>query len=187
MDVNFEHILQHSNQNLNFVKSDLATLHSDQLNWKESAKKWSVIEVIGHLNKVFDLYLPNFEKAVNAAPDQAEGGAKPLQRTFMGRISIYTQKPKGQKRKFKMKTFDFFQPVHDPTKTNEVINTFVENKDRFNELIKKARLKDLKGIKMPTALGEKLKFYVPECFEFVLAHEDRHMVQIEGVLDLMTS
>lgn len=185
MDVNFEQILQHSNQNLNFVKSDIATLDSAQLNWKESAKKWSVVEVIGHLNKVFDLYLPNFEKVLDSAIELNGESGTPLQRTLLGRFSIYSQKPKGQKVRFKMKTFDFFQPVHDADTTDETINTFIENKDRFNELIKKARLKNLKGIKMPTALGEKLKFYIPECFEFVLAHEDRHMVQIQGILGLI--
>lgn len=182
MEVIFEKILQHSNRNGNHVKSDIATLDTSKLNWKQSPKKWSVLEVIGHLNKVYELYSPNFEKAIGSAPPINDAKGTPVQRTLLGRLSIYVQKPKGEKRRFKMKTFDFFQPVHDPQRTDEVINKFLANKDEFNNHIKKARLKNLKDIKMPTALGEKMKFYVPECFEFILAHEDRHMVQIQEVL-----
>ena len=180
MEVNFEQILEHSNQNGNYIKSDIARIESQKLNWKESEKKWSVLEVVGHLNKVYDLYFPNFQKAIESAPEN-NGQDNILQRTLMGRLSIYTQKPKGQKVRFKMKTFSFFQPstMEAPL---EVIQQFLTKKEQFNDFIKQARLKDLKGIKMPTALGDKMKFYVPECFEFILAHEDRHLVQIQNIL-----
>lgn len=91
-------------------------------------------------------------------------------------------KPKGKKRKFKMKTFDFFVPTIDEEKVEQVFSTFQSNKMRFNELIKLARKKNLKGVKIPTALGQKVKFYIPECMEFILAHEQRHIVQIKGLL-----
>ena len=180
MEVNFEKILEHSNNNGNYIKSDIARTEAEKLSWKESDKKWSVLEVIEHLNKVYDLYFPNFEKAIQSATDN-NGKDNVLQRTLMGRLSIYSQRPKGQKVRFKMKTFRFFQPEKSESSL-EVIEAFVSKKERFNGLIKKARLKDLKGIKMPTALGDKMKFYVPECFEFILAHEDRHLVQIQNIL-----
>ena len=182
MNKYYETLLQHSIRNENFVKSELAQLDMQALSWRESLKKWSVIEVLDHLNKVYTLYFPNFEKALNQAPPLSEGENIIQQRTLLARLSIYSQKPKGSKRRFKMKTFDFFQPANDPGKTSETIHSFLEKKNQFNELIKKADTKNLKNIKMPTALGDKMKFYVPECFEFILAHEDRHIVQIQEIL-----
>ncbi len=182
MDVNYEVLLQQSNQFRNFIKSDIASLSHDLLTWKENEKKWSILEVVSHLNQIYNRYFENFNKAIDHAPD-LNGLAQKKQSTIMGKLSIYAMKPKKKKRRFKMKTFDFFEPVIDPKKTDDTLNLFIDNKERFNEIIRKARLKDLRGIKMPTALGEKMKFYVPECLEFVLAHEARHIVQIQEVLE----
>ena len=100
---------------------------------------------------------------------------------ILGRFAIYSMKPKGTKRKYKMKTFDFFQPTEHSKK--EVVDAFVTNKAAFNQLLKEARTKNLKGIQMPTSLGKRVKFYVPECFEFILAHEQRHMVQLAEAVE----
>lgn len=181
MEVNYEKLLQHSNEMKNHIK-EISDLDPAVLNWKEKEDKWSVIEVIGHLNKVFDIYLDNFREAIESAPQLNGNEEAPMQRTLLGRLSIYSNKPKERKRKFKMKTFSFFQPAHDQEKTEATIKEFLDNKEQFNELIRQARLKNLKGVKVPTALGNKVRFYIPECFEFILAHEERHMVQIDDVL-----
>ena len=178
MEVNFEQILEQSNKIKNYVKSDIGELSDEILLRKENDKKWSAMEIVSHLNRVYEKYLDNFSKAISSAPDLNNGEIQPYQSTILGKLSIYAMRPKGQKRRYKMKTFDFFNPVTDPEKKHEAIDLFLKNKEQFNDLIKQARNKNLKGIKMPTALGEKMKFYVPECFRFILAHEERHMVQI---------
>ena len=181
MESYYEHLLQRSNKIKNRITQDIAGLHLDKLTWKETPKKWSAIEVVAHLNKVYDVYLDNFEKSIHDAP-QLNGEAQKYQRTILGKISVYTNKPKGRKRKFKLKTFDFFQP-EEKINCEEIIKEFVTKKEAFNTHLKEARLRNLNNIKMPTALGKKVKFYVSECFDFLLAHEERHMVQIDGILD----
>lgn len=185
MEVNFEQILEQSNKIKNYVKTEVAEFSDDQLNWKASAKKWSTLEVVSHLNRVYEKYLDNFKHAIDSAPDLQPNEVQDYQSTILGKISIYTMKPKGKKRRFKMKTFDFFNPVSEPDKKHITIDLFLKNKEVFNELIRQARGKNLKNIKMPTALGEKMKFYVPECFRFILAHEQRHIVQIATILEEM--
>ncbi len=185
MEVNFEQILQQSNKIKNYVKSDVAELPDHKLNWKPNEKKWSALEVVSHLNKVYEIYLENFAAAISSAPELPLDQTLDYQSSLLGKISIYAMKPKGNKRRFKMKTFDFFNPVSEPNKKNKTIDLFLENKATFNDLIKKARSKNLKNIKMPTALGDKMKFYVPECFKFILAHEERHIVQIASILEEM--
>ena len=176
----YEQLLQRSNRVINLITSKIRPMKYEQLTWKENPKKWSLIEVVSHLNKVYDKYLTNFEKAVLTAPS-SNGESGKVQHTLLGRLSIYSMKPKGQKRRFKVKTFDFFQPDENAS-SNEIIETFLTNKEQFNTLIREARLRNLQDIKMPTALGEKMKFYVPECFDFVMAHEERHVVQLQGIL-----
>lgn len=183
MEVNYEKLLQDSNSIKNYIKADIATLNDNILYRKESEKKWSAVEVIEHLNKVYDVYLDNFTRAIDDAPQLSESESPKMKRTILGRLSIAINKPKGKKRRFKMKTFDFFRPAVAPNQLNEVIDHFLIKKETFNELIKKARTKDLKNVKVPTALGEKVKFYIPECFEFLLVHEERHMIQIAEAVE----
>ncbi|MEO9482534.1 MAG: DinB family protein [Ekhidna sp.] len=183
MEVNFEQILQQSNTLKNYIKSDVAELSDSKLNWKVNEKKWSALEVVGHLNRVYEKYLDNFKMAIDSAPDLPADEVLDYQSTILGRMSIYAMKPKGKKRRFKMKTFDFFNPITEPNKKHETLDLFLKNKEAFNGLLKQARTKNLKNIKMPTALGEKMKFYVPECFRFILAHEERHIVQIGTILE----
>lgn len=179
-----EKLLQDSNQNLQFIQSEVTKNPNHILTWKEAESKWSVFDVVDHLNKVYELYLPNFKKAIENAPELANKGYEEgVQRTIIGRLSIYAMKPKGSRRRFKMKTFDFFMPSYSDDSGSALVDTFIENKNMFNGFIKDARFKNLKGIKIPTALGEKMKFYIPECFEFILAHENRHLVQIKTILN----
>lgn len=183
MDANYEQMLQDSNRIKNYIKGDIAKLEEGTLTKKESPKKWSALEVVEHLNKVYDVYLDNFQAAIDQAEMLEENAVPQMKRTLLGRLSIYANKPKGKKRRFKMKTFDFFRPAIAPEQLNEVIDTYLQNKEAFNELIKQARTRNLRDTKIPTALGERVKFYIAECFEFLLAHEARHMVQIERAID----
>ena len=179
----FQKLLDHSYQMGNYIENEIANNSTDRLTWKTTPETWSVVEIIEHLNKVYDQYLENFEKAITTAPLLDEKNKYRRQRTLLGRVSIYSMRPKGNKRRFKMKTFDFFQPRIDVDQTNEVIHSFLKKKEQFNSLIVEAQTKNLHGIKIPTALGENVKFYIPECFEFILVHEERHMLQISELLE----
>lgn len=183
MEANYEKMLQDSNRIKNYIKGDIANLNESILTKKENAKKWSALEVVDHLNKVYDVYLDNFRKVINHA-DELPGNEPPqMRRTLLGRLSTYANRPKGKKRRFKMKTFDFFRPAVAPEQLHGIIETYLQKKETFNDLIKEARTKNLKNVKIPTALGERVKFYVPECFEFLLAHEERHMIQIAEAIE----
>lgn len=181
MEVNFEKLLQSSNEQKNFIEKEVATLPAEVINWKESESVWSILEVVGHLNQVYELYSPNFIKVLDSAPKSVDEVQK-KQSTVLGKLSVYSMRPKSGKRKYKMTTFKFFEPVTSAAAPYETIERFMNNKDLFNGFIKQARTCDLRGIKMPTALGKSIKFYIPEIFEFLLAHEERHLVQIQEIL-----
>lgn len=177
-----ERLLFQSNSIVEQIKCVSENSTNEQLRCRNTAKSWSVVEVVDHLNKVYDVYLENFENAIALAPklDNDISEAIIHKRTILGRLSIFSMKPKGSKRNFKMKTFDFFEPSKaDP---NKIFKEFFNKKEQFNGLLKQARKKDLRGLKVPTALGKKVKFYLGECFEFILAHEQRHLIQIKEIM-----
>ena len=180
METYYEQLLERSNVIRNRITNDIVMLEEAHLTWKKTPKQWSIIEVVDHLNKVYDIYEPNFRKAIDTAPS-LNGQQQKEQHTLLGRLSIYSMRPKKDKRKFKMKTFSFFEPTVENS-PNKVIAAYESKKNTFNGFMKEARLKNLNNQKMPTALGEKMKFYVAECFDFILAHEERHLVQMEKLV-----
>jgi hypothetical protein len=181
--MNFDELLKFSARNGELVSNQIGGLPESVLNWKESEKKWSVLEVIGHLNQVYELYFPNFEHVLGQASPLSSQKSVLRQTTWLGRLSIYSMKPKDRKIRFKMATFKFFEPVLDTTGSNQTLDTYFANKERFEGLISKSVGLDISGIKVPTALGKRVKFYIPECFEFILSHEERHLVQIDNILN----
>jgi len=183
MEANYEQMLQDSNRIKNYIKGDIANMDEAVITKKATAKKWSALETIEHLNKVYDVYLDNFTTVIEGAEELSDRDIPQMKRTLLGRLSIYANRPKGNKRRFKVKTFDFFTPAIAPDQSHEIIDTYLKNKERFNDLIKAARTKNLLNVKIPTALGEKVKFYAAECFEFLLAHEERHMIQIAEAIE----
>ncbi|MFT7197263.1 MAG: hypothetical protein ACI83W_001632, partial [Marinoscillum sp.] len=64
------------------------------------------------------------------------------------------------------------------------VKRYLDNKEFFEKLLKEASTRDLAGLKVPTALGQKVRFYVSGCFDFIFAHEQRHLVQINQTLRL---
>jgi len=182
MEANFEILLQQSNEIRQFIEEQVATLDKSSLVSKPDEKTWSVLEVIDHLNLVYDKYLDNAWRAVENAKDLSDGHIMKRKTTILGSLSVYSQRPKGQKRKFKMKTFDFFEPGVHLEEIDKTLNQYFKNKSRFNEILRKARLKDLERVKIPTSLGENVQFYFYQCMEFLIAHEQRHVVQLKSLI-----
>jgi hypothetical protein len=177
-------VLKRSSDVKNYFESAIMSLSNEELNWKESPKKWSVLETVSHLNQVYELYEPKFEQVLaNGQKRSLEIKTTKKQTTILGRLSIYSMLPKKRKRRFKMKTFDFFEPISNPSAPNETIQRFLGNKAKFDGFVIKSETLDITGLKVSTALGEKVRFFMPECFEFIMAHEERHIVQIEEILE----
>ena len=44
------------------------------------------------------------------------------------------------------------------------------------------RTRDISKVKVISAAGPLLQFRLPECFEFLLSHEERHLAQIKEIL-----
>lgn len=181
-----EHLIVRSNKTANFIKDHLGSLDDSILRQKPNQKSWSLLEIIEHLNLVYDKYLENLEHVISEAP-AGNHEESFYQTTVLGKLSIYSMKPKKRKRRFKMKTFDFFTPEYDQLDTQRVLKDFFHNKVTFNSLIDLARKKDLKGLKVPTALGDKIRFYIPECLDFIISHEERHKIQLEDTFEYINT
>lgn len=161
-------------------------LPEEVLRWQPEPGAWSILQIVEHLTLAYADYAPKFEQALNDLPDLEE----PQDVFWIGGLTkwfIEGQRPKGEKRRMKMKTFKRMDPVQvEGEKKLEdkdaVFEAFFESQEAFKAVVEKARLKKVKQFKIDSAVGRWVRFYLPEAFEFLLSHQERHWVQLEGVL-----
>lgn len=182
--ISSENQIQRLNRIMNKVQS-LEELDMAQLTTTPNAKSWNVVEVIQHLNIAYGIYMPRLDEAFTKLPDVTSGSSE-FKARWWQKVVIAGQRPKNGKRKWKMKTLKRFEPLLDQPLTQEkidaVFETFYIRHAHLKEAILKSRGKDVNQAKVISAIGPIVNFYIPECFEFLLCHMERHMVQVDGIL-----
>ena len=180
---------EHQIQRLNKILNTTATLRErslEELCKAPNAKSWNVLEVLEHLSISYALYRPKIEQAMaeisTAGSEAWEFKVRPWQR-----FVIQGQRPKGNKRPFKMKTLKRFEPLLAPSllnqsKANEVFDRFIADHEHFKSQIVESRTKRIQHRPFASAIGPIVRFYLPEAFEFLLCHAERHFVQIDEIL-----
>lgn len=180
-----ENQIQRLNGMLNNVR-ELQKLGLSQLVTAPNAKSWNVVEVLAHLNKSYNLYEEKIDVALSQLPNTDSGSQEFKARPWQ-QFAIEGQRPKGKKRKWKMKTLKRFEPLLErETLTQEKIDTifdaFFQLHGHLKNAILESRSKEVSKVKITSAIGPIIKFYLPEAFEFLLCHMERHMVQIDKIL-----
>ncbi|WP_422861790.1 DinB family protein [Flagellimonas sp. W118] len=180
-----ENQIQRLNHILHKVKS-LQELDASRLTTPPHSKAWNVVEVIAHLNIAYGIYIPKLDEAFTKLPD-VDSGASEFKARAWQKIVIAGQRPKNGVRKWKMKTLKRFEPLLDnqsltQEKIDAIFEVFFERHAHLKEAILKSRNKDVTQVKITSAIGPIVNFYLPECFEFLLCHLERHMVQIDEIL-----
>lgn len=180
-----ENQIQRLNRMLHQMKS-WQELDKPNLITRPDPKSWSLIEVVEHLNKAYTIYVDKVDTAIANCPE-IQGAPKPFKARGWQKFVIEGQRPKNGKRPWKMKTLKRFQPLLDVAAlSDEDIKTIFERFFELHEHLKTsillARVKEVKSHKFSSAIGPIVNFYLPESFEFLLCHMERHYVQIEGVL-----
>ncbi|MEM9078163.1 MAG: hypothetical protein AAGC43_14055 [Bacteroidota bacterium] len=180
-----ENQIQRLNGILTKVES-LSKLDVQQLTQAPNPKSWNVIEVIEHLNMAYRIYVPKIDKALYQSPN-AQKETEGFKARGWQKFMIEGQRPKNGKRKMKMKTLKRFTPIFTAAdltqeKIDEVFANFFELNNHLKRSILSSRSKDVSKKKFSSAIGPIVNFYLPEAFEFLICHMERHMVQIDEIL-----
>ncbi len=163
------------------VESEFGQLSSEQLNWKLSADKWSIAEVLDHLNLVNASYEKILTDAKNGTLDMGFTGKIGFIVTFLGDMVYRSVEPT---RANKMKTF----PIWEPAQSNVSMGVLPEFKKHQN-LIKKL-ITDNKqllenDIVIPSPANRYIVYKLRKGIEMIVSHEERHLNQaLEAVAAL---
>ena len=184
MQISLENLLERSNRLAWKAENEITNLDESLLQKNKNGKGWNTLEVIDHLNAVYQHYLPKLEKAINQAPNNSSvNQSEKHSLSFFGKMMINSMTPtSSRKRKFKMNTFGDFHPGNS-LEGNSTISEYLNLKETFNQLLKESRNHYFGKQKVNSAIGPIMKFYVVECFAFLIAHEERHFLQIEEIIN----
>jgi hypothetical protein len=162
----------------------VANLDTTTLNAPEAEGKWNMLECIEHMSLATEVYTKNISDKIKS------GGLPPASKTFKGhwkgRMFARMNAPKpGGEIPMKLKTFKFMEPKNQ-LKETEVINRFISIHREIIDLIEQSRSVNIDKVKVATALGPMVKLRLGEAYRFILAHTQRHLVQLKRIKTTVT-
>ncbi len=148
------------------------------LNYRASAKSWSILECLEHLNLYGDYYLPEIEKCV------MKGRPYPSSTIFTsGSIGNYfanLMKVKKDGAIKKMKAPKDKNP--DGSDLNRLtVDRFIKQLERLQQLMDDCRYINLTELKTPISLTKLIKLRLGDTLRFFVYHIERHTIQAHNV------
>jgi uncharacterized damage-inducible protein DinB len=141
--------------------------------------KWSIAQILEHLNSYGRYYLPAIDKALALSTSEREAW---FNSGFWGNYFTNSLRPKNVfeiKNKMKAPKDHVPDTNLDPEK---VLNEFVEQQQRLLQLLDHAKQKSLNSIRVPISISKLIKLRLGDTFRFFIAHEQRHFVQARNAL-----
>lgn len=155
----------------------LAALPPAELNRQPAPGKWCVAQVAEHLNSYNRYYLPEIKKAL-----QQPGQSAPVFRPgWFGNYFTNMMKPKGGQVGNKMTAPKGHRPEPE-LDAPAVLAAFISGQEQLLKLLEQARQADIGKLRVPISISRMIKLKLGDTFRFLVAHQERHFVQISNVL-----
>jgi len=160
----------------------LLLIDHNLLNVRPERNKWSIAECFEHLNLTLEIYLPQIQEILKQ-PEKYPRKNETFKHGWMGGFAVKAMQPKADDRlTFKMKTFARLNPSPAENDAASKVKKFNDWQEQTLEVLNKVEDIDLKKPKINTAVGSILKMGVGDALHFVIAHNQRHVLQAQKVL-----
>lgn len=167
---------------IEIVESEFLNLNPILFNTKPSDKKWSIAECLQHLNLTLDIYIPQMTEIIKQK-EKFGNQNEYFKHSFIGRMAVKSMTPKPDNNiTFKMKTFKNLTPVLSNSDKNEILDNFLNFQDSTLNVIGGLNKINLTKPKIVTAVGPFLKMSIGDALHFMVAHNQRHILQAQNVL-----
>ena len=144
--------------------------------------RWSVAQVIEHLNSYGRYYLPAIEAALNANSYPHNDTFKP---GWLGDYFTKSMLPgKDGQIANKMQSPKDHRPNAD-VDSKPVIDEFLKQEQLLLDLLERSKHTDISKIRIPITLSRFVKLKLGDTFRFLVAHHQRHFVQVKNTLQIV--
>ena len=171
-----------AHEELERVRSEIemlsAKLDEQAFQQRPGEGRWSVGECIDHLNKTNQVYLRKMPAAVEQARKAGLTGEGPVKRGWFARMFLWALEPPS---KMKVKAPKAFLPRPDVRK-EQTMREFREIRDDLGALMEKSSDLDWSRVTMPLPTIPQFKLRLGEIYAVLLAHERRHLWQMQKII-----
>ncbi len=162
---------------LDGVDADTANLLNGltevQFHWSPESSRWSIAQCLVHLVIIGGKYLPILDETIEDARADRLLSRGPFRYGFIERWFVRsTEPPPG----IRLRTPLAARPPDDQPLPGVIAN-FLTMQDDLRKRIRAANGVDLARAKVPSPFIRSLKMGLGACFEFLAAHERRHLWQ----------
>ncbi len=155
---------------------ELALLQEECLQLSPALGRWSILQIIDHLNVVFKEYDPIVLRAIEREKNISDSNGQ-IELSFFGKMFIYYVSPESRK---KLPAPKLFQPRVDVAlDRNSVIDTFLSNEYKLQEEMIQAKTVYLNGRKFASPISRLIRFRLGELFTVIIRHQQRHFLSIK--------
>ncbi len=164
----------------------LLDLPTERLLKRPAPDRWSVMEVVQHMN----LSSGHYHRLLQRLYANENNGLR-FRSTFtpglLGQYSVnaMTPRPNGDI-PMRMRTLRMFDPARTaPVNADDALAPLLRFREMlhgFMGLLERARTRGLEGGKVTSTLGPIIRFKAGDAFRFPIAHQERHFLQIDRVL-----
>lgn len=141
--------------------------------------RWNCIQVLEHLNSYYRYYLPKIENLIEHSPADPHPHFKP---GILGNYFTRTMQPKNGEVPNKMKAMKNHSPSAS-LDSKSVTREFLQWQRLLGLLIERSEKVNLNRIRVPISIAPFLTMKLGDVFAFMVAHNNRHWVQIENLLE----
>lgn len=173
-EVLFKRLVEEVDRQINVVVSQFQNLTSDQLLKPGPNGGWSIAQNLKHLNLYFKYYNPTIKQALNNESEDFE--AEIFRSSWLG---AYFTKSMDYRRKGKIKAFKDYVPKND-LDAAKVVAEFIDYQEELLSLMRRAQRYNLSKIKIAISLTKLVKMRLGDVFQFVIMHNERHIVQAQS-------
>jgi hypothetical protein len=150
---------------------------------KPGEGKWSANECLQHLNSYGRYYLPAIEKAISTARQKNVAPASTFHTGWLGHYFTEMMLPNASgKPAKKMKAPKSSQPTS-IVESHAVISEFIDQQEKLLQLLEAAAAINLNTIRIPISISQLIKLKLGDTFNFLIAHQNRHVLQAQRALN----
>lgn len=150
----------------------------EELETNDGPGRWNTIQVLEHLNSYYRFYIPQMEMRIEASKRPAKKYFTP---GWLGGFFTKSMLPKNGVVTNKMKAMKNHSP--EPGQDAEKVMTeFLRWQRKLIHLLQLAESHDISGIRIPISITPFIRLKLGDAFAFIVAHNDRHWIQVEKLL-----
>lgn len=148
-----------------------------QFNWHPAPQSWSIAQCLDHLNFGVLKTLPAFDQSIADGRARRKTSTGPFRYSWFSRLVVASMEPPP---KFRMKT-PLKKPAEGTFRLADVVPEFSRVRDELAARIQSADGLDLVRVRITSPVNRLLRMPLGAYFEFILAHDRRHLWQARKV------